>query len=66
MIDDKLYCETHAKRLAQPPDANMVAQAVYRYGNRQQTQEREREREMFYLMTHSTHFIYGYMVSDIW
>ena len=27
---------------------------------------REREREMFYLMTHSTHFIYGYMVSDIW
>ena len=27
---------------------------------------REREREMFYLTTHSTHFIYGYMVSDIW
>ena len=27
---------------------------------------RQREREMFYLMTHSTHFIYGYMVSDIW
>ena len=26
----------------------------------------EREREMFYLMTHSTHFIYGYMASDIW
>ena len=24
------------------------------------------EREMFYLMTHSTHFIYGYMASDIW
>ena len=24
----------------------------------------EREREMFYLMTHSTHFIYGYMASD--
>ena len=23
-------------------------------------------KEMFYLMTHSTHFIYGYMVSDIW
>ena len=28
--------------------------------------EREREREMFYLTTHSTHFIYGYMTSDIW
>ena len=25
-----------------------------------------REREMFYLTTHSTHFIYGYMASDIW
>ena len=24
------------------------------------------EREMFYLMTHSTHFIYGYMASDTW
>ena len=23
-------------------------------------------REMFYLMTHSTHFIYSYMASDIW
>ena len=27
---------------------------------------REREKEMFYLTTHSTHFIYGYMASDIW
>ena len=26
----------------------------------------EREREMFNLTMHSTHFIYGYMVSDIW
>ena len=25
-----------------------------------------REREMFYLTTHSTHFIYGFMASDIW
>ena len=25
-----------------------------------------REREMFYLTTHSTHFTYGYMASDIW
>ena len=25
-----------------------------------------REREMFYLTTHSTHFIYGYKASDIW
>ena len=26
----------------------------------------KRDREMFYLTTHSTHFIYGYMASDIW
>ena len=26
----------------------------------------KRRKEMFYLMAHSTHFIYGYMVSDIW
>ena len=25
-----------------------------------------RERKMFYLTTHSTHYIYGYMASDIW
>ena len=25
-----------------------------------------REREMFYLTMYSTHFIYGYMASDIW
>ena len=23
-------------------------------------------KELFYLTTHSTHFIYGYMVTDIW
>ena len=28
--------------------------------------QNEREREMFYLTTHSIHFIYGYMASDIW
>ena len=26
----------------------------------------EERKEMFYLTTHSTHFIYGYMASDIW
>ena len=28
--------------------------------------QREGERDMFYLMTHLTHFIYGYMASGIW
>ena len=27
---------------------------------------KEGRMEMFYLTTHSTHFIYGYMASDIW
>ena len=27
---------------------------------------RKEGKEMFYLTTHSTHFIYGYMASDIW
>ena len=27
---------------------------------------RKEGKEMFYLRTHSTHFIYGYMASDIW
>ena len=26
----------------------------------------EGRKEIFYLTTHSTHFIYGYMESDIW
>ena len=26
----------------------------------------EGRKEMFYLTTHSTYFIYGYMVSNIW
>ena len=32
---------------------------------RKNIQTSEREREMFYLTTHSTHFIYGYMASDM-
>ena len=39
---------------------------TYNQHTQQITNEREREREMFYLTTHSTHFIYGYMASDIW
>ena len=34
--------------------------------NRQELPAKERRKEMFYLTTHSTHFIYGYMASDIW
>ena len=40
------------------PETNGAPSAVNQLG--------KREREMFYLMTHSTHFIYGYMASDIW
>ena len=27
---------------------------------------KDERKEMFYLTTHATHFIYGYMASDIW
>ena len=30
------------------------------------TRKGQGRKEMFYLTTHSTHFIYGYMASDIW
>ena len=48
-----VQCQMHIKTLKQPSIVSTVT-------------ERERAREMFYLMTHSTHFIYGYMASDIW
>ena len=44
----------------------MLNIAFYLIYTVQETSLREREREMFYLTTHSTHFIYGYMASDIW
>ena len=28
--------------------------------------DKDGSKEMLYLTTHSTHFIYGYMASDIW
>ena len=56
--------ETDSTALAKEPIQ------LKRYSNKIQhhfeTSQQEREREMFYLTTHSTHFIYGYMASDIW
>ena len=34
--------------------------------NRVGNSVQEGRKEMFYLTTHSTHFIYGYMASDMW
>ena len=36
------------------------------HGATSRSEREERERKMFYLTMHSTHFIYGYMASDIW
>ena len=44
----------------------MAGVSLYHYCQRQASKTDEREREMFYLTTHSTHFIYGYMASYIW
>ena len=49
--------------LSKHPDASHM---TYTLSLVSREREREREREMFYLTTHSTHFIYGYMASDIW
>ena len=35
------------------------------YGVRHMLNDHSDRKEMFYLTTHSTHFIYGYMASDI-
>ena len=42
-----------------PDDAKSESFVSYHYTN-------EGRKEVFYLTTHSTHFIYGYMASDIW
>ena len=39
---------------------------VHDYNNMVDIVRQEGRKEMFYLMTHSTHFIYGYMTSDVW
>ena len=33
--------------------------------NKNRLKEQQGRKEMFYLTTHSTHFIYGYMASDM-
>ena len=40
--------------------------SIYTYEHTKTLIYTERDREMFYLTTHSTHFIHGYMASDIW
>ena len=44
----------------------MVLQDVFFSDLTAVLQSNEGRKEMFYLTTHSTHFIYGYMASDIW
>ena len=43
-----------------------TGQCVETRSTRNHTDTWNTGREMFYLTTHSTHFIYGYMVSHIW
>ena len=47
-------------------DGRRVASVSCKDNHINLVQPRWREREIFYLTMHSTHFIYGYMVSDIW
>ena len=66
-------CETHPHTITEPPPNGMVSWTLLAaFGCLHICVlpsvmcRRKREREMFYLTTHSTHFIYGYMASDIW
>ena len=49
-----------------PKNARCLGCAPSLHKQSTDTQKQKREREMFYLTTHSTHFIYGYMASYIW
>ena len=44
---------------------NFISQFTFLYMYKITVKQNIRK-EMFYLMMHSTHFIYGYMASDIW
>ena len=39
---------------------------LYRPTRDKMVDSKEGRKEMFYLTTHSTHFVYGYMAPDIW
>ena len=54
-------------RPVRPPQAEEAGRAPQVHSDLEVlTGERERSKEVVYLTTHSTHFIYGYMNSDIW
>ena len=48
------------------PTAGSSTSVQLMTGSPNNTRGNFREREMFHLTTHSTHFIYDYMASDIW
>ena len=45
---------------------SITAASIYTSCGKQHLKSEQGRKEMFYLTTHSTHFIYGYMASDIW
>ena len=66
VVDDPV-AQQRAGMLGLPPPHSARLRLRLRWQfNAHKTNKTEREREMFYLTMHSTHFIYGYMASDIW
>ena len=59
-VDDQIVSPLHSISV-DVCKSHHVLEKIFR-----REREKERERKMFYLMMHSTHFIYSYMVSDIW
>ena len=59
---------SHYKRtmLHLAPVSNNGTEDTVTSNSRQHCPAMEGRKEMFYLTTHSTHFLYGYTASDIW
>ena len=58
-VREKSYSETNRAR-----ERDKATKSVVQTARKERTEGKE-GRKLFYLTTHSTHFIYGYMVSDI-
>ena len=64
---------THTTVFVTPVVEHCMEREIAQWGHQERTflprrnsSIQEGMKEMFYLTTHSTHFIYGYMASDIW
>ena len=55
-----------ANKIPGTKEKEMFYLRLYGVGHMVKDNSDSERKEMFYLTTHSTHFIYGYMASNIW